>query len=517
MLKEKIFIFIFIIQSLIISIAHSSINQPLHDEVYPFIKRCVVKGIITETQLGNSYPYQRHRIAQALLEVYQKNRAGKCQLTKLEEAHLNRFLWLFQDEIEQDIPFIKRNQYLLTLTGEHYKIDVNPAIKQEFALDQNGETSITTADIAVYGKLGKWIDACETQHARLLFGSENYNPYANNIKHKLWGKNSWTLNSMHTYAVLSLPWFAIEGGVDDLWWGPGWHGALLLSDNSASRDLIKLSGNYGPIRFTYFTAGLPSEEKRYLTGHRLEIQPFSWINIGMAETVVQGYDYSYRYLNPLIVYLVIEPRAKDEYSNVLLSLDFDLILPIGLELYSELLIDDFQTSEDKPFEVWNSKLGILTGAYWADPLWLANTDLRMEYAALTKYVYTHRNEITTYQQEGFPIGHWLGCDADNLWVELKHWFTSNINGSISYEMERHGEGKLKAYDYDQLFKESAEWEFLSGTTESTHSISLGASYNLIGRYSLDLQYIHSWLKNASNQAGADDTNVQVLLSGQYRF
>jgi predicted porin len=66
-------------------------------------------------------------------------------------------------------------------------------------------------------------------------------------------------------------------------------------------------------------------------------------------------------------------------------------------------------------------------------------------------------------------------------------------------------------------RDDDEWEFLSGVTESTHSISLGASYNLIGKYSATLEYTHSWIKNADNKNGINESNNQVLLSGQYQF
>ena len=155
MLKTKLLILSYILFFLIligqsfITNSFASINQPLHEQVYAFIKRLVVKGIITETQLGNSLPIERHRIAQSLVELYQKHNAGKCKLTKIEQAQLNRFLWLFKGEIDQDIPFPDQKLYLLSLSGEHYKIDIDPVIKQEISTDKNGKTSITTADFSL--------------------------------------------------------------------------------------------------------------------------------------------------------------------------------------------------------------------------------------------------------------------------------------------------------------------------------------------------------------------------------
>jgi hypothetical protein len=88
--------------------------------------------------------------------------------------------------------------------------------------------------------------------------------------------------------------------------------------------------------------------------------------------------------------------------------------------------------------------------------------------------------------------------------------------SLGYELERHGEGDVNK-PHPSGAPDDDEWEFLSGVTESTHSITLGATYNLIGKYSATLEYTHSWIKNTNHQVGVNLTKNQVLLSGQYRF
>jgi predicted porin len=147
---------------------------------------------------------------------------------------------------------------------------------------------------------------------------------------------------------------------------------------------------------------------------------------------------------------------------------------------------------------------------------LPDTDLRLEYTFVNQYAYTHSNKINAYTHFDSPIGHQIGTDADDLWFNLKHWFTANFAASLTYERKRHGEGNVNK-PHPPGAPDDDEWEFLSGVTESTHSIILSASYNLIGKYSTTLEYTHSWNKNVSNQNGVNENNNQVLLSGQYRF
>ena len=431
-------------------------------------------------------------------------------------------IWLFQKEIRAcsgglspAISLLDHKPYLLSLAGDYYYGSIDLNIKQEIAHQKDKDpTLISSANVTLLGDLGKHISLSDTLHARILYNSAEYNPYGNEVGNILWDNKSRTLNSMEAYVTVNFPWLSILAGVDNLWWGPGWHGTLLLSDNSAPKDMIKLSGTYGPLQFTYFTSNCGyDDEKRYLAGHRLEITPHPKISIGINELVLFADQYKACYLNPLFLYTIMAPQ--DMNDNGFISFDLDLIVPFNIEIYGELLIDDFLPEKGlDAFKHGNTRFGILGGFYWADPFKLSDTDLRVEYAFTNQYTYTHRYEKTRYEHKGFVIGHWMGTDADDFWINAKHWFTDKLSASMTYELERHGEGDVTK---PHPPPETGQWEFLSGVTESTHSISVGASYNLIGRYSVALEYTRSWIENASNQAGVNSSNDRVLLSGQYRF
>ncbi|MFQ6039933.1 MAG: capsule assembly Wzi family protein, partial [Candidatus Poribacteria bacterium] len=114
------------------------------------------------------------------------------------------------------------------------------------------------------------------------------------------------------------------------------------------------------------------------------------------------------------------------------------------------------------------------------------------------------------------IGHHIGADADDLFIDVRHWFTDKLRMSIGYELERHGEGDVnKPHPTDA--PRDDEWKFLSGVTESTNSISIGLSYAVVGRYFADLKYTVSWVKNVSNKLNENSTRHQFILNGSYRF
>ena len=516
--------------------ANELVNLPLHDETYQFIKRLAAKKVI-KNGLLTTLPLTRKEVAQHLVTAKEQLDAGQIQLTVVEQKQLEKYLWLFGNEIRSinpNFPIEKSKKYLLTYKNDTYRIDFDPNVQQEFVAKKQRmdspqkdmqKTYIFTANLIGRAKLGEHFGIADYLHDRILLGDTEYNPYANEIIQPL--EEVRGIRSMEAYAVLSFPWVTFEMGKDDLWWGPGWHGTLLMSDNSVSKDLIKLVFPLGKLKFTHVNAILRTTEleethSKYLAAHRLEIAPFSFINLGISEGIILGDKFDLRFLNPFLVYMIEGPDERK--GNNQIGLDMSLTLIPNIELYGELLIDDLQVHKGLDFlRAWNSKYGTLLGGYWVDPFKIKDTDLRVEYAFLNQYAYTHRFPFTRYTHQGFVIGHWLGSDSDDIFASLKHWFTDKIKASLVYELERHGEGDVtKKHPLDGEPEPTGtpikqNWEFLSGVTESTHSLSIGFSYHSIGRYSFNLEFTNFWTKNAKNQQDVDETGQLLTVSGSYLF
>ena len=183
-----------------------------------------------------------------------------------------------------------------------------------------------------------------------------------------------------------------------------------------------------------------------------------------------------------------------------------------IELYGELMVDDHNLGES--FHAWDTKFGILGGIYFTDPFGFPDTDVFMEYAFINQYAYTHEEPINVYKHFNSVIGHHIGSDADNLWVQLKHRFTDKWETILTYQLERHGEGNVdKAHTEDS----SSEWVPLSGITQSEHSLSFGLSYTKIGRYRFGIDYRRNWIKNMGNQRGKKAKGHEITIEGVYRF
>ena len=368
-------------------------------------------------------------------------------------------------------------------------------------------------------------------HSKALFSfesssfamNEDYVPRPDEIIHSTGDFKQ--VNSSEAYGKVGLPWLSLEVGKDDLWWGPGRHGVLMISDNTDSKDMLKLFASVGPFRFTSFTAALRSKHgSKFISGHRLEIDIIDRICLALHETILAD-RFELSYLNPFTTHMISMPMA--EYGrkgapgyfadNLLIGGDASIKIVKNLQLYGELMVDDFQPHLGfKTFRNWDSKYGILMGVYYVNPFALRDTDFRIEYAFINQYAYTHENPVTAYTNRSRTIGHQIGPDADDIFLNLKSWITNYLQASLAYELERQGEGDVnKPHPPDA--PNDDEWEFLSGIREITHSFSFGLSYLSIGNYFVDADYTYSRIKNAAHKLNVDESRQQIVIEAGYRF
>ena len=516
-----------------------SLSDGQYREVYDFLDRMVAKKAIGGI-LKNSRPYSRGEVATFLSALDKKVReaiprigvsSNDVRLSRIEQKHLAHLTRIFAVE-KKDSQLNLRfdDEYLLQTQGETYRFGLSMEAGETVVNRNQSDTTQQTGYATllrptVTGQVKDNFAFYSDLKFYYLSGATFPNVPKTEARVGQAGLDATTAALAISYAKFKLPWFELLLGKENLSWGPGRHGALFISDNPLPMNMVKLSAWYKQIKFSAFTSILGSDfGKKYMSGHRLEFNLWDKVSLGICENVVYANRFETIYANPFQIYAVTEIPSKivegesvESPDNVLLSGDLDIFLLRDLEFYGELLMDDFYPNYGlrSPFN-WGSKLGILLGFYYVDPFSIPDTDLRIEYTFVNQYTYTHDPMDTTYTHYDAVIGHHIGADADDLFIDVRHWFTDKLRVAIGYELERHGEGDVnKPHPKDA--PRDDEWEFLSGVTESTNSLSLGLSYATIGRYFIDLKYTASWVKNVSNKLGENSTRHQFILEGSYRF
>ncbi|MBN1551389.1 hypothetical protein JW979_07965, partial [bacterium] len=360
--------------------------------------------------------------------------------------------------------------------GEHQTyIDFDFAqrfdVKRGDQFEKPERTSHTTMGGIIRGKLGSYLNFYVHAQNRLDRGTgithENFDP-RQGAPLTISGKNVFSDESW-AYLTLANAWFQAEFGRDQLKWGPGQRGSLMLSRENPPFEMLKLKLRFNRFQFTSFHGALHTGDiAKYLAGHRLDIKLFRWMFLGGAEAVVYGNrDVEWSYLNPIMPYHVAEHHLGDKDNNTM-SFDMTLFPKRNHKIYFELFLDDFTTAEN-PFTYYGNKFGIITGHQWINPLGLTDTELCMEYTRIEPYVYTHKDSVNTYLNYNQSIGHWLGPNSDDLFISFSWLLSRDLTIVLSGEKIRHGEGDIFT---PHTVDDGVRKKFLSETNQNSWSFGM---------------------------------------------
>jgi hypothetical protein len=300
------------------------------------------------------------------------------------------------------------------------------------------------------------------------------------------------------YLMLSIPYFDFEIGRDYAQWGPMHNGQLALSSNAPAFDMLRFNLSVWRLKFTGLTGFLehipdsavakPSavaKEKKFIAAARLEIDAGIGLQLGLNQFVVYGRrDIEIGYLLPFFFYKGSEHYYQDR-DNGLLGLDFDWNIYPGYKLYGEFLFDDISTTKIGT-DFYGNKYAFGLGFLTVHPLGLNDFSLRTEYYRIQPYVYTHKNDISRYNQYYSNLGHFLQPNSDMISGQASYWLSRRFWLDLRGEYIRHGENlpdRNVGGDINRPFTsgDNRDVKFLDGNLRKYSRVSIRASFEIIRR------------------------------------
>jgi hypothetical protein len=256
------------------------------------------------------------------------------------------------------------------------------------------------------------------------------------------------------YAKLTLFGTELLVGRESLWWGPGLHGSLILSNNAAPLDQVRLGaaepfmlpfvGDWvGPTNLFFFIAQL--EERRdhpraKLAGMRATATPFTSLELGISRVIMFGGDDPPRldpqdYPRAIFFPAAGDPRTGEAKfrNNNLFSVDADLRLANvdrwglparDMRLYGEFGWDD--TCCNSNFIPLKSALSFLGGVHWMSLFGIEGLEARGEYARTSSLSYVHDQFTSGYWTRGEVISHFIGTGGQDYYSRLSYRFTPDL-------------------------------------------------------------------------------------------
>ncbi|MBA7599994.1 hypothetical protein ES703_07040 [subsurface metagenome] len=534
-------VIVFFIVPTKISSANPSINVPLDSWVYPAISRLETLQAFegNSTIALNTTPLTRFEVASLIDTALSNLQKRKVEFKGADLLLMDRLVKEFQTELST-----------LDLDNLNPKstLKIEPYFTQKINLFY--PENINLEKLNLLSELGAKISATI---------SENSAFYLNTLAHTDY---DWTSNIQEeeilfqaqikqAYINLNLPSFKIaisdnvsflpdNIGISDFYlllgrdymrWGPGYQGSLMLSDNSPAFDMLRYSGtidlndsgeSMAKINFTKFFSLLDTldGQNRYFSGQRLEYKPFNALTLGLSETVIISKYSSILFYNPIpfippyYATWWIAGMFEPQEVNCNVALDAEINLTQKIKLYGEWMADDFIFHPD--VNPYPNRTGFLAGAYFADPFDSGNTDFQIEYAHINNYVYFPRHSWQDYLYQGEYIGHSLGPDADQLYLELTHHLSDRLNLSLSYNQERHGEGQIGIpLPSDPII--ANENIFLSGIIEKQQAYQAQLSYAISPQWEISAGITWENIKNKDNNIGVDEKNTYLQMELNYQF
>jgi len=430
---------------------------PLDSWVYPALDKLAGTGLI-DSSLQGSRPYTRLEAARLTLEARQHARADKAPRAIFES--LDRL----ETELREQIAELGPRDGASTPTY------LKPLRSASFSyLFQEGENSgITGTDARQFSlnfnNLG--IDYAEHHNGELVFSGEGrladtlllyWRPQLQINE----GQDEADFRLLQGTLAFGLGPMEVSVGRQSLWWGQGRHGSLMLTNNAAPLDMLRITNpqplllpwifkRLGPFRFDVFWSRLEKERavpEPWFAGLRLDFKPLPNLEIGASRTVIFGGEG--RPDIDLADFLTILGGKNliggEDTSNQLAALDLSLRLPFlwGAQFYGEWGGED----EAGGFV---SNHAYLAGLYLPQLEPSGRVSLRLEYADLSHLAanapawYRHGIYKSGYTYQQTILGHHSGGAAKDLFSELQFSLPSDLLLSLSLDIEKRG------YDQPEL-------------------------------------------------------------------
>ena len=536
MFRKRLFLFLvfFALLWLILPGAEAS-DLPLDHWAYDYLDRMKVKGVL-DGFMNQTRPLPRLEVAQAVYQVIRAAKTDDSSITPVERSQLEWLQMEFATEFRVlDIAAGKKDRHLLSLAKEDAKLvlDLLGQIKGSLGCANSTDRHIldTRVTVQARGFLGRQLsyDACvakgqvNTNLDHVTREDVGLTGYFNSCNDRAY--YDWS----HGHLSLRFPWVELQLGRQPLDWGPGVRGNLSLSRHPPAYDFLQFRAKISRIKFVHVHGFLISDvmteyqtadglfvrreyPNKFVAAHRLEIGLLNWLDLGLTETIIYGErDLDFAYLNPLVLFWSAQHSSHDR-DNETMGADIRIRPFPGLSLYGALFIDEIYLKELLASDARN-KGAFQGGIYIVDPLGIADTDLRVEYVRVQPCVYTHKFPVNTYCHDGFTLGHWLGQNGDDLFLELRHRFSRCLRFDVQLEKTRHGQKGEMPYCHD----EPARYSFLQGIVDRTMAFSFILCYEPIKDLCASLSYKRIKRRNKDHIAGEDENLNEISLALSFDY
>lgn len=322
--------------------------------------------------------------------------------------------------------------------------------------------------------------------------------------------------------------FELLAGRESIWWGPGFHGSMLFSNNALGLDMIRLqTANQirlpwvfrdlvGPMKFSFFFGQFEAEREFFprtkIAGGRVNWVPFQWLEVGVGRSVmfdgegrpkINFYEWPGVWIHGNRPGTETSKYAGDNRFQLDASVrlaDVGKYLPFtrDAELYIDFGWDDTCCN----VSYIPLKPGAIAGLYFPNVFLSPDTTFRVEYSNSSSFQFTHGVWRDGYIRKGHVLSHFEGTAGEDLFFRLTQRLDKSLDVGIEYDQARRGR---------------TEQGLQFSTKELHRYVGVDVSYTHTKNLSLNLAARFEWVKNRDFAAGNNDINQVYTVQATYAF
>lgn len=447
------------------------------NEVYNYLGRMAQKGLITFDDV--SRPVNRSYIAKGLGILQDES----TKLSLVEKKELDFYLREYGSASglsatdSATVGLFKKDAAgrwrALSIKNKDFVINADPILQGGRIYANGKHYTHQSVGMQVWGQIGKHIgfqfygnDVTESRDGNGQDSFAYRGPEPGFVLLTDTGSHK-SMNYSVIRASIGYSWKngSISIGQDNLLWGYGENGRIVLSDKAPAYPYLRL--DYRPFpwfKFQYIHAWLNSDiidssrtysfgntvyggrsvqyVPKFMASHSITITPTKGLDISAGESIIYSDQLNIGYFIPVMFFKLYDNLTSN--NNVLAGSNGQFFFQASsrnmlkkTHLYSTLFIDEIRIAQIFNPKKSRNQLGFTFGASVTD-VFIPYLTLNAEYTRVNPFVYNNLNPAQTYTNHSFYMGDWMGNNFDRIILSARYTPVAKLKCLLRYQYIRKG-------------------------------------------------------------------------------
>lgn len=474
-------------------------------------------------------PYSRKFIAEKLEEA--TSAANLLNKRQSEELVFYRLAYMLEEDkplhLKPKFDLLKKSNGFgtgLNPFGGFYKDDffrfqAQPLYSYSFISNENGSESFSYGGLQAHAYAGEhfgFYASLRDNNTSVRFGNPEFLTLfeGGNYKNSEGGGVDWS--EMRGGVTYSWDWGTIGLIKDHFEWGNNQHGANIFAGQQPSYAHISLKLKPAKwLEFNYIHGWLVSEvvdstrsywdddrfrsvfRSKWITANMFSVIPFDWLNVSVGNSIVYSDRDHPGFWIPLFIYKPVDHtyNATDSYGqagqNSQLFGDISVRYFKHLHLYGSLFSDEIKFSRIGDPEVHN--FFSWKGGFSLSNFPFKNISLSAEYTRTLAGTYQHPIESTTFESNKYNLGHYLGDNADELYLKMVFKPIRGLHIKAEAFWAKHG----PFVEYGDNASDILYTQFMESVSWQNNTLALDIRYEVVSNVYV---YVNAMKSSVSGDA-----------------